>query len=70
MAPAAEENDEDLINMPSVEDNASSDIAPQFAAVPEGGYTCLIRKGDSLAFVANEASRLGLRLQPRGDSSS
>ena len=60
MAPATEENDEGLINMPPSEDNASSEIAPQFAAVPEGGYTCVIRKGDSLAFVANEASRLGL----------
>jgi hypothetical protein len=60
LTPTTEENDEDSNDVtPSVE-SASLEMIPQFAAVPEGGYICVIRKGDSIASVARETARLGL----------
>jgi hypothetical protein len=60
LSPTPDETGEDSTEVPPSEDSASLEANPQFAAVPEGGYTCVIRKGDSIAFVATEAARLGL----------
>jgi hypothetical protein len=60
LTPATEENGEGSNEVMPSEETASLEITPQFAAVPEGGYTCVVLKGDSIDSVAREAARLGL----------
>jgi len=60
ITPTSEDSGESSNDVMLPGDSASLEITPQFAAVPEGGYVRVIRKGDSIASVAEEAARLGL----------
>ncbi len=41
-------------------DSAAPEPTPQFTAVPEGGYSCVLYKGDTIPSVARKAAQLGL----------